>query len=153
MKKLILILIATGLLLSCNSGKDKQTAKDPVPTETNHQDHEKKPAGLVLDNGVKWKADSITLVNVALLETIINKAKNQSSGNFQETAAELENGLNKMIRECKMQGAAHDALHAWLEPLIEKTGELKKQNTAENAAIKLKEIDDQLKLFPQYFEK
>jgi hypothetical protein len=57
-----------------------------------------------------------------------------------------------MVTECKMKGADHEALHQWLEPLMEKTRELKKVSNVENAATLLSEIGKQLALFPQYFE-
>ena len=60
--------------------------------------------------------------------------------------------LNKLISECKMTGADHDALHKWLEPLIGEMGKLKKSTNEQEAAGIVKEIDEQLKLYTQYFE-
>ncbi|MBK5271816.1 MAG: hypothetical protein JJE22_12465, partial [Bacteroidia bacterium] len=61
MKKILTMLLATSLLLACNSRNDKEnsTASDTA-TETN-QEHAEKVTGLVLNNGSKWKADSTTL--------------------------------------------------------------------------------------------
>ena len=64
----------------------------------------------------------------------------------------MQDGLNKLITECKMKGADHDALHHWLEPVIEKTKELKSVDTEEKGAIILSNINHDLDLFDQYFE-
>ena len=69
-----------------------------------------------------------------------------------QTAKELQSGLNKMVAECKMKGADHDALHQWLEPLMERLNDLNKETSTDNAAANLNEIDKHLKLFPQYFQ-
>jgi hypothetical protein len=152
MKKVLLTLLATGFLLACNPGKKPSENNPSIQTGEDHQGQEKKPEGLVLNNGSKWKADSTTMLNVALLQNIVSKAKKESIENYEQTAVLLEDGLNKMVKECKMKGADHDALHKWLEPLMEKTNKLKKQSNVESAATLLSEIEKQVTLFPQYFE-
>ncbi|MDE3143357.1 MAG: hypothetical protein KGL19_04335 [Bacteroidota bacterium] len=153
MKKIITIIFVTNLLLSCNSGNDKEknTATDSVTEK--HNEPENKTTGLVLNDGIKWKADSTTLINVANLQTIVSNAKNQKPENYLQTASALQDGLSKMISECKMKGADYEALHQWLEPLMEKTKELKDATVVENAATTLNEIENQINLFTQYFEK
>lgn len=153
MKKIITIIFVTSLLLSCNSGNDQEKTKAIDTDIENHKDHEDIKAGLVLNNGTKWKADSSTLVNVANLQTIASNAKKQNPENYLQTATALQDGLNKMINECKMKGADHAALHQWLEPLIEKTKELKNATVVENATAILNEIENKINLFTQYFEK
>ena len=154
MKQILTILLSASFLLACNSKKNDNTANaDPVPVVENQEGHEKVAEGLVLNNGAKWKADSTTLLNVTLLQTVVSGAQKESLDNYVQTAKQLENGLSKMISECKMQGADHDALHTWLEPLMQKTKDLKKVSSVENAAAVLNEIEKQVNLFPQYFEK
>lgn len=152
MKKILTVLLATGLILACNSGTDneKSTAIDPA-SETHHE-QEEKATGLALNNGAKWKADSTTLLNVTLLQNIVAGTKKESPGNYMQTAAQLQDGLNKMVNECKMKGADHDALHQWLEPLLEKTKDLKNVTSNEDAAAILHEIENHISLFTQYFE-
>jgi hypothetical protein len=57
-----------------------------------------------------------------------------------------------MVSECKMKGDDHEALHHWLEPLMEKTKELKKAESIEAAGVISVEIEKQVDLFSQYFE-
>jgi hypothetical protein len=51
-----------------------------------------------------------------------------------------------------MQGPDHDALHKWLEPLINAVKELKQSTTEEKAAAAWGKIEAQVHLYDQYFE-
>ncbi len=142
----------SAILWSCNNHQpgDKQDAMKT--SETDHHDEPKKTGELTLNNGAKWKADSTTWLNVASLQIIVSGARKESPENFMQMARALENGLNKMVSECKMKGADHDALHRWLEPVIDNTIKLKNAKTTESGAVILSEIEKQLGLFQQYFE-
>jgi len=153
MKIILTLLLATGFLFACNSGSDNEKNTAPASVAENHQEHEEVTTQLVLNNGAKWKADSTTLLNVALLQNIVSEAKKGSLEDYMQTAAQLQEGLTKMVNECKMKGAEHDALHQWLEPLMDKTKELDKATTVEKAATILNEVDKHINLFKQYFEK
>jgi len=152
MKQILTILLATSLLLACNAGNEKEKTTATGPAVENHDEHAEQATQLSLNNGVKWKADSITLLNVDLLQKTITSAQNESLENYSQTAIDLKDGLNKMVSECKMKGADHEALHHWLEPIMEKTKELKNANSIETARSIFDEIEKQLNLFPQYFE-
>lgn len=149
MKKIIAILISSGLLLACHSKNESPAAAETATEAHGHDDHS---TGLVLNNGARWKADSTTLVNAALLHSVVSNAAKENPDSYMQTATQLQDGLNKMLSECTMKGADHDALHQWLEPLMEKVKRLKKANSADAAAAILTEIEKQVNLFPQYFE-
>jgi hypothetical protein len=149
MKTRLTVLLATSLLLACNAGNEEEKTGAAKPAAEIHAEH---VTGLALNNGVKWKADSATFVNVALLQKIISKAKKESLEIYFQTATDLQNDLNKLISECKMKGADHEALHHWLKPVMEKTKELKDANNIETAEKISVEIKKQINLFPQYFE-
>ena len=85
MKKLLAILMVTAVLLACNSAaeKEKSTAADTLTN--NHHDHEEEATGLALDNGAKWKADSITIANVSLLKETLSAAKKEKMEDYLQT--------------------------------------------------------------------
>jgi NADH dehydrogenase len=152
MKQKLIILLATSFLLACNAGNEKEKTIRTEPDAENHAEHAEQATGLALNNGVKWKADSTTVLNVDLLQKIVAGAKKESLESYSQTAIDLQGGLNKMVSECKMKGADHEALHHWLEPLMDKTKELKNANTIETARTIFGEIEKQINLFSQYFE-
>ncbi|MEO6406636.1 MAG: hypothetical protein ABIY51_00215 [Ferruginibacter sp.] len=151
MKIILALLVVTGFLFGCDTKKDTATSKGQ-PVIEDHKAIEENATGLVLNNGAKWKADSTTLLNVALLHHIISGAKKETLEDYLHTSTQLEAGLNKMVTECRIKGADHEALHHWLEPLIEETKELKRVSAIKNASRIFREMETQANLFPQYFE-
>jgi len=152
MKKIPVLLLMIGLLPACHSQSDTAVNAKTDSAAVKHQEQEEKSVGLVLNNGARWKADSITKSNVSLLQAIVSGAAKNSPVNYSQTVTQLQDGLTKMVTECKMKGADHEALHHWLLPLMEKTKELKAANCVEKAAPVLKEIEAHINLFTQYFE-
>ncbi len=151
MKYVLLVLLSTGMLLACQSANDKKENAPADSATAVHDQHAEHLEGLALNNGAKWQADSITRVNVILLQKTIADAKTANTANYLQTAAALQEGLNKMVKECTMQGPDHDALHKWLEPLMEKVKTLKQADTAEKASAILADIEKHLDLFTLYF--
>lgn len=152
MKKLLVWLLATGFLVACNSHSEHTGTADSAAVDQQHEEHNKPSTGLVLNNGEKWKSDSTTLVNVALMQTIVANAKKESPLNYTQAATQLQDGLNKMVKECTMKGPDHDVLHQWLEPLMKQVKELSESTSVETASARLNEIEQQLNLFAQFFE-
>lgn len=152
MKYVSLVLLSTGLLLACRSANDPKESAPADSVATTQEQHAEHAEGLALNKGAKWQADSTTRVNVTLLQRTIADAKTAKTANYLQTAAALQEGLNKMVKECTMQGPDHDALHQWLEPLMEKVKTLKQADTAEKASAILADIEKHLDLFTQYFK-
>lgn len=107
---------------------------------------------LVLNNGEKWKADSITNVNVAAIEGIIAKGKPVTLEDHLKTAGEMQEALNKLIKDCRMKGPEHDALHHWLEPFLATHKQLLEVKTLEAAQTIYMDLSAQIKVYPEFFE-
>ncbi|HTM92143.1 MAG TPA: hypothetical protein VL095_06990 [Flavisolibacter sp.] len=149
MKKLLILLCISSLFACTNAGTEKKETIQ-APEETHHEATE-----LALNNGARWKSDESTNKNVAELEAITDRfTTNQPklTADFTSVANELQTGLDKMIKECRMQGADHEALHQWLEPLMKNVNELKKANDEKEASKLFNEISEQLINYHQYFE-
>lgn len=149
--KRLLILFCISSLLACTNSKtgNKETIQATA------EEHQHASSKLSLNKGAKWKSDEITNKNVAELETILHRFANKQpklTANFTSVANELQTGLDKMIKECRMQGEDHEALHQWLEPLIENVGQLKKTSDEKEASTLVDEISEQLNNYHQYFE-
>lgn len=149
MKKSIFIFICTTLLVACNQSSDKVEANE-------QRSHDQvQSAELSLNNGAKWKADSITNNNVLNLRTIADNFRIKSSpsaSDYQILSRDLNNALNKMIQQCKMTGADHEALHHWLEAVLKETNELKNITDTALARTTFKSIDKRLNDYQNYFE-
>lgn len=149
MKKSFFLLLCTALLFSCNQSQEKSK------TETHSSHSIEATSELSLNNGAKWKADSVTNHNVTNLRSIADDFKLKSAtsiGDYQKLSGNLNTGLNKMIKECKMTGSDHDALHIWLEPVLKENAELKNSSVKAMAAETFKSLDKRLDTYFNYFE-
>lgn len=152
---LLILFLLTGSLFACNNDNGSDKNKTITIPQAAHHDHTANSNGLELNNGVKWKADSITNINVkGLLNRIesFNSDRGKSLPAYTKISGELQQGLNKMISDCKMQGADHEALHQWLEPVIQLVSKLKASTTVADAAEIFESIHQQVTLYQQYFE-
>ena len=114
--------------------------------------HEQASEKLVLNHGVKWKVDKITYNNVTNLQQIVKLSKGKSLKEYRMAGVTLQNGITKMIRECRMKGPDHQALHKWLEPLMELVSKLNQASDTKAVARLYAATTAQLNLFNQYFQ-
>ena len=169
MKKILLSLFAAAILFGCNSPDSSSAVEDhsdhdhaAAVQEPENHDHASPVAGSELttgvpslNNGAKWKADASTNENVANLKSIIEKFKTNAHPEVQDYKAfqaTFTDGIGKMVKECKMQGPDHDALHVWLEPLMKDNKEMKDLDSKESLEGTFHRISQRVDLYPQYFE-
>ena len=156
MKK-YLIAVLSLVIFSCNqqgnSAVDEHAVHEHAATDTTNtgkDDH----ATLTLNNGAKWTSDESTDKNVAAMKTTADDFKQKSDpqvADYKTAGEQLGAGVQKMVTECKMQGADHDALHVWLEPLMKEVNQLKKVEDANEGKSLFASIDNRLNEYPKYF--
>lgn len=129
MKRVFIWLIAAVSLSACSNESKDTHAHDVTTADSNTlADIETKSDTVALKKDGKWNADASTNKNVSLLQdkaAVLNKQPLHTAEDYQAASAELQAGLNQLVKECKMKGADHDALHMWLEPVLTETKELK----------------------------
>lgn len=146
--------VSLGLLLmaACNNQQSSPAADEHKSSDPH--EHNLPAEALSLNNGVKWKADSSTNNNVKTLMTTVEQfaGAGKTPEAYKELGAALQDGLDKLIRECRMKGPDHDALHKWLEPLIGQVKKLNETEKAEESAKQFTVITQQIQLYSQFFE-
>lgn len=130
MKRLLLAFTAVTFLLSAascnNTGKQEASTEEAV-----HSHEAEEPARaeeLSLNNGQKWQTDQATGENVTFMKTMADNfgaEPNPGTTQYQLLGNDMQKGLDKLIQQCTMKGAAHDELHKWLEPVIRNIKDLK----------------------------
>jgi len=149
MKSILYLFISATFLMACNQNKNQDVTNDSLTHE------EASAAALSLNNGAKWKADTATNQRITDLRTIADNFKIQPFPSLNEYSIlgnDLNNALQKMIQECKMMGADHEALHHWLEPVLKETNELKNTKDTAMARKNFDHIDAQIDAYHTYFE-
>lgn len=149
MKANVLIFLCATILYACNQSASN-TESQSSETHSSIAD-----TVLSLNNGAKWKADSITNHNVIRLKNTADMFRVKpfpSMESYQLLGSDLANDADTMIQQCAMKGADHEALHKWLHPILFQTGQLK--NITDTAAARkiFDSVDKRIDEYQQYFE-
>ena len=149
MKKIIFSFLCLSMLLACNFDSNKARAREQAESEHSHS------AVLSLNNGTKWKADAVTNHNVIRLKNTADMFRIKpfpSASTYQLLGSDLANDADTMIQQCTMKGPDHEALHKWLEPILDQTNQLK--NITDTAAARniFEAVDKRIDEYYQYFE-
>jgi hypothetical protein len=153
MKKYIFILLGFGFLAACNNEVDHAEHKTSIeaPTPAAHNEE----TVLALNDGKKWDSDETSNINVAALKKVLDEFDEKNATTVKDynvAATNLKGVLDTLIKECRMKGADHDALHAWLEPLMKDVNDLNKTTTEDEAKNLLDQIEERLNEYNKYFE-
>ena len=154
MKRILVLFFGAGILLGCNSNVANHEEASPHANDT-FQVEAQKNKELSLNNEIKWNSDESTNENVKELKTIIdnfNQEKETEISGYKMLATNLQNSLNKLIKECRMKGPDHDALHLWLEPVLKDVNSLNGATSSEEAAELFNSIYKKVNVYDQYFE-
>ena len=162
MKNFILFIIVGLFAISCNPKQQESEGQvAPSPSSDSvamqHEEHsnDETVGEIALNNGAKWKSDESTTKNVNSLRSTVDafKAANKTElSDYKKTGAELQAGIDNLVKECRMKGPDHDALHLWLEPLMKMVKKLNQSTDTNSAKENIDQIDQQLARFTKSFE-
>ena len=140
------------LIVGCTPSENK-TEESPKEEHSHHQAEESEK--LTLNNGVRWITDESTKRNVIAIRDLVislDEKQLQTIENYHTAADEIKAKTNILIKECKMQGADHDALHLWLYPLLDDIKALSISTEPETSKQLFESILHRLYAFDTYFE-
>jgi ABC-type enterochelin transport system substrate-binding protein len=142
MKKLLIILSLAFTACTNTEKTEQQTSK--------HEHESENTATTVpINTNTKWKADEPTKRNVAAMMAVVHDSSYADAGKRMQLYAALKTKVDTLINQCRMKGPDHDALHGWLEKVLDDMKELKKEgaNYSEAYAALKKDIDSFNTLF------
>ncbi len=161
MKKTTLIIVALSLLMGCKETIKKNSTEVKTKVETiesvnhstmSHEPNETWVNEIMLNNGLKWSANTETTDGVREMLTLIKDNKTTTTDDYNHLAVALNNVKNTVVKECSMEGASHDNLHVWLHPLIDKIALLQKVENPEEGSQLISSIQEHLEAYYDYFE-
>lgn len=113
MKHLLMILFV--VFASCTN----QQADVHKTNDTSKHEHETAGTDSSVVSATKWKADPKTRQHVDALMQITDNKIYETAAQRNQLYTALQSRIDLMIQDCTMKGAEHDALHVWLEKLLE----------------------------------
>ena len=125
-------------------------------TDTAHPKAEEDPSvGLSLNKGEKWQTDESTWVHSANLNALVaafHKNEPADIASYQVLGSAMQEELGGLVKDCKMKGEDHDALHSWLEPVMKDVNDLIKAGTVDEGKNIVETLTTDVEKFNQYFE-
>ncbi|MBD0850134.1 hypothetical protein [Maribacter arenosus] len=162
MKKTAVIMAAIlSLVISCKETNKENPAEEKTKVETIdyeshstmfHEPNETWVNEIMLNNGLKWSANTETTDGVREMLILIEDNKTTTTVDYKNLGVALNNVKNMVVKECTMKGASHDNLHVWLHPLIDKIALLQKVENPEEGSQLTSSIQEHLEAYYDYFE-
>lgn len=105
-----------------------------------------------LNQNEAWNADSVTNNGVEKLQQTLNEFSTNTLKDYHQLANHLIEINNYIIDNCTMKGEAHENLHIWLYPLLEKVKLLKEAKTTVEAEEIRVSIECSVQKYATYFQ-
>lgn len=109
-------------------------------------------SSVALNNGTKWKANPETTAGINnMIKILSDFQESENAADYQALQKNLNQEFNLILKNCTMEGEAHEQLHNYLMPLKELIGKLSSSDTGE-VTTTIADIDDHLQLYGEFFE-
>ncbi|WNH10328.1 hypothetical protein [Thalassobellus suaedae] len=150
MKKTISIL----LLLTLAFFTCKQAEKKDMNMDVHHEDilNNDWINDIKLNEGAKWQVNKATHEGVLEMQTLLKTERTVSIEAYHHLATQLNQVKNTIIKNCDMKGKAHNNLHVWLLPLIQKLDVLLNSKSVEDASKLKYSIEENINKYNTYFQ-
>lgn len=147
----ILSLAFAILVVSCATPQE-QDSVEPVQTDANGLSIDPDFPPVLLDEGVRWKANAETTEGIEKMIRILNGFEQADE---IEAYASLSEALNAefilIFQKCTMKGEAHNQLHNYLLPMRVYFKRLESKDL-ERCKTSFAKLSEHLALYSAYFE-
>ncbi|MEX0997462.1 MAG: hypothetical protein WDZ45_10470 [Flavobacteriaceae bacterium] len=142
----VLILLLSGLMISCKQAEEKPIPTEEISeTESHHSEDE-----LRLNNGKKWTANAETTQGVLAMQEHMDDFRDLENGNYTQLKSQLELEFKTIFEKCTMKGESHEQLHNYLYPIRDYFSALGKDKESAKAAFS--KLESYIPVYFEYFE-
>jgi len=157
--KTLLILLIAAYASSCDNNVDHDDDNnhsdhdhDQEKVESKEEEHAKSESTLKLDSGKLWSANIETTEGIGKMVGLINQfSDSESVEAYSKLSKDLNNTLNTILKECTMEGEAHDNLHIYLFPMFKMVAGIGSTDL-QTCKTNFDKLKHQLSEYPNYFE-
>lgn len=107
---------------------------------------------LELDDGKKWRVDQAMMVHFRQMEADLKGFQGVDPEAYRALGERLQASLDRLVSGCTMQGPAHDQLHQWLVPFMEKVQRFSRETDPEDSKRQLQQLRDSFRVFHAHFQ-
>lgn len=130
-------------ITACTSAPEKPSAETHTVVKENNN--------LVLHQGKKWQVPAHMMNELRAMERILNT--HDTKHHYVAALGDsLQAHLEALTSSCTMEGDAHDELHKWLVPFMEKTDAIPALTDSTRQAEAVHELQQAFVEFNRFFE-
>lgn len=155
--KLSILTLLIIFLFACK--KEKTTTKkqqvvsiENIKQETKEHKHHHENIKIELLNGEKWTVDKPMMQHIKNIKSDVMQFTGKSLEEYQLLAKKIDTNLELLTSNCTMTGQAHDELHKWLVPFLEKAENFSNSTTTIQAKDNYQIIKSSFKVLDQNFK-
>jgi hypothetical protein len=157
--KTLLILLTATYAISCgnstsNDHDDENHDKHHEKAEDKHEDKAAAEDEFTLDlnNGKQWQANIETTEGIGQMVILMDSfTDTESVEAYSVLSNHLTATLNTILKECTMDGEAHNHLHTYIYPMFEMIEGIGSTDL-KTCKYNYKKLNMQLSEYPNYFE-
>ena len=153
--KLRILTVLTIFLFACKKEKTIIKKQQVVSKQTQKQEaneHHHEDTKIVLLNGEKWQVDKPMMQHIKNIKFDVMQFTGNSLKEYQLLAKKIDTNLELLTSNCTMTGQAHDELHKWLVPFLEKAENFSNSTTTKQAKENYEIIKSSFKVLDQNFK-
>jgi hypothetical protein len=152
-KKITVSLIVVSLFFFSCGNNSIEKSKEQTETATHEEHHHgEESEEIELNNGEKWTVDAKMITHIRNMENDVISFADVKQKDYKLIAEKLQLNIDLLTSNCTMKGKAHDELHKWLLPYIEKVKELSEAKDESESSKQIKDIQTSFTTFNQYFK-
>ncbi len=152
---MVVIVVTYGCHNTINKEDSGVSAVKPLESTNQGEQQHSESDTIELNHGARWKVVAEMMQHIRNMESDIyrfSETKHTKLSDFTQIGSNLQKNIDLLTSNCTMEGKAHDELHKWLLPYIDKVDKLNKSKNTDEASLTFEEIKASYKLFNLYFE-
>lgn len=138
------------LLSACTEQTETPNISNKNEAITKHQTD--LTPSLQLNDGLKWEISEGMKPFIRDAEELVIAYLNDEDTNYTLLGISLKEKNNALIRNCTMQGKAHDELHNWLLPHMKLVEDLNEASKPDEAHEIIQQLNASFNTFNTYFQ-
>lgn len=149
--RIIFVILIVSLAAGCQNAA-RQQERDDLDS-ARHEEHEVISSEMIeLDQGKRWRVNEEIKPSIIAIESLLDSVERSEATDYASLGRQMQGHLDQLIASCTMTGKSHEELHKWLAPMIGSVKDLTSSSNREQADIAIRQMQESMRSYHQYFE-